>query len=242
MAAACGVAERGLVVAADLEQRLAGAAPRPLHPRPSVAVIEWLDPLMLAGHWVPEAVLAAGGLPVGPRPGSPSPYASLEEIRALRPDAIVVAPCGFDLERTVAEVMPVAEVLRGLAPRVLLMDGNAYLNRPGPRVLDAIEALAVWLRGEAVADPLVRPLELAASAVQRLPATLQAVVRAVGRRASTRRNPSRPSAIRKSVDRGGRTKPLSQGGLRVADVFGGCSQHVSPEPKLKWIASTMRWS
>lgn len=119
---------------------------------------------------MPEAVLAAGGVAVGPRPGSPSRYASLEEIRALRPDAIVVAPCGFELERTAAETTPLAAVLRGLAPRVLLMDGNAYLNRPGPRVVDAVEALAVWLGGEAVLDPLVRPLDPAATARESLPA------------------------------------------------------------------------
>lgn len=159
VAVVCGIADRGDLLAADLEQRLATAAPRvPRDSRPRVAVIEWLAPFMLAGHWVPEAVLAAGGVAVGPPPGSPSPYASLEEIRALRPDAIVVAPCGFDLERTAAEATPLAEALCGLAPRVLLMDGNAYLNRPGPRVADAVEALAAWLRGEAVLDPLVRPL------------------------------------------------------------------------------------
>ena len=161
VAEACGIAARGERAAADLERRLAQAAPtKPPHEaRPRVAVIEWLSPFMLAGHWVPEAILAAGGRALGPRPGLPSPYASLEEIRALRPDAVVVAPCGFDLERTVAEATPRADVLRGLAPRVLLMDGNAYLNRPGPRVADAVEAMAAWLRGEPTRDPLVRELD-----------------------------------------------------------------------------------
>jgi iron complex transport system substrate-binding protein len=125
---------------------------------PRVVVVEWLSPFMLAGHWVPEAVAAAGGLALGPRPGLPSPYASVQEIRALRPDAVIVAPCGFDLERTCREVAAQADVLRGLSARVLLMDGNAYLNRPGPRVVDAVEAMAAWFRGEPVGDPLVRPL------------------------------------------------------------------------------------
>jgi iron complex transport system substrate-binding protein len=115
-----------------------------------VAVIEWLAPPMLAGHWVPEAILAAGGTPVGPGPGVLSPYATWDEIRGLRADAVVVAPCGFDLARTLRESAPVAETLRTVAPQVLLMDGNAYLNRPGPRIVEAIETIAAWLRGQPV--------------------------------------------------------------------------------------------
>ena len=65
-------------------------------------------------------------------------------------DAVVVAPCGFSLERTLGEIGPVAERLSRLSPRVLLMDGNAYLNRPGPRLVDAVERIGGWLRG---ADP-----------------------------------------------------------------------------------------
>jgi iron complex transport system substrate-binding protein len=123
-----------------------------------VAVVEWLSPPMLAGHWVPDAIQAAGGVAVGPAAGAPSPYATWDEIGSLAPDAIVVAPCGFDLRRTVLEAAPVAETLRGLAPRVLLMDGNAYLNRPGPRIVEAIETIAAWLRGEAVAQERALPL------------------------------------------------------------------------------------
>ena len=63
---------------------------------------------------------------------SPSPYATWDDVRALEPDAVVVAPCGFDLDRTRRESAPFADQLRALAPRVLLLDGNAYLNRPGP--------------------------------------------------------------------------------------------------------------
>ena len=144
VAAACGVGARGDALAAALSRRLESA--RPAHGAgPRVAVIEWLDPPMLAGHWVPEAVAAAGGRPVGPAPGEPSPYATWEEVRALQPDALVVAPCGFDLARTRREAGPLAPTLRALAPRVLLMDGNAYLNRPGPRLVEAVETMAAWL-------------------------------------------------------------------------------------------------
>jgi hypothetical protein len=110
-----------------------------------VAVIEWLDPLMLAGHWVPESIQAAGGVALGPKPGEPSRYASWDDVRRLAPEAVIVAPCGFDLERTAREAEAVASELSALARRILLMDGNAYLNRPGPRIVEAIERMAAWL-------------------------------------------------------------------------------------------------
>jgi iron complex transport system substrate-binding protein len=146
VAQACGVPARGEALVADLLARL--DAVRASAQPPRVAVIEWLAPPMLAGHWVPEAIAAAGGTPVGPAAGNTSPYVTWEEIRALCPDAVVVAPCGFDLPRTLRESAPVAEELRSLTPRVLFMDGNAYLNRPGPRIVEAIETIAGWLRGE----------------------------------------------------------------------------------------------
>ena len=145
VAAACGVPERGQELVAALQARLRAIPRRATRPR--VAVVEWLAPPMLAGHWVPETIEAAGGEPVGPPPGAMSPYATWDEIRALRPDAVVVAPCGFDLARTVEEALPLRETLRALAPAVLLMDGNAYLNRPGPRLVDAAETIAAWLDG-----------------------------------------------------------------------------------------------
>jgi iron complex transport system substrate-binding protein len=73
-----------------------------------------------------------------------------DEVRALRPDALVVAPCGFNLPRTLREAEPLAPMLRSLAPRVLLMDGNAFLNRPGPRLVEAVETMARWLDGRSV--------------------------------------------------------------------------------------------
>jgi iron complex transport system substrate-binding protein len=159
VAEACGVGARGERLTGELQRRLAALSISTVGPR--VAVVEWLAPPMLAGHWVPETIAAAGGVAVGPRPGTGSPYASFDEIRGLRPDAVIVAPCGFDLERTVRESEPCVEALRGLAPRVLFMDGNAYLNRPGPRLVDAAETIAAWLRGQPLADPHVS--EVAAS-------------------------------------------------------------------------------
>lgn len=158
VAEACGVRERGERLVAELRSRLDAVAARAPARKPRVAVVEWLAPPMLAGHWVPETIASAGALPVGPAPGTLSRYATWDEIGALAPDAVVVAPCGFDLERTLREAAPLAETLRSLAPRVLLLDGNAYLNRPGPRIIDAVETLAAWLQGEQI--PRERGVEL----------------------------------------------------------------------------------
>jgi iron complex transport system substrate-binding protein len=147
-------------VAEDLRRRLTQAAARTT-PRPRVAVIEWLAPVMLAGHWVPDSIQAAGGIAVGPEPGVPSPCTTWDEVRALEPDAVIVAPCGFDLDRTQRESAPFADRLRALAPRVLLLDGNAYLNRPGPRIVEAVETIAGWLCGDVVAES--RGADLAAA-------------------------------------------------------------------------------
>lgn len=152
VAAACGVRARGEALVAELRERVAKATRQGDEAWPRVAVVEWLAPPMLAGHWVPETIVAARGTPVGPEPGEMSPYTTWESVKALALDAVIVAPCGFDLARTVDEATPLARTLNGLAPKVLLLDGNAYLNRPGPRIVEAIETIAAWLRGEPVAD------------------------------------------------------------------------------------------
>jgi len=162
VAEACAAPGRGAAVVADLQARLARTRSETQGSRPRVAVIEWLAPPMLAAHWIPDTIEAAGGVSVGPPAGEPSPYATWDEIRALSPDAAIVAPCGFDLVRTVSEATFLSATLRGLAPRVLLMDGNAYLNRPGPRIVEAAETIAAWLRGEPV--PAARAAELSRSA------------------------------------------------------------------------------
>jgi iron complex transport system substrate-binding protein len=151
VASACGVCPRGEALVAKLRERVKKATLEAESAWPRVGVIEWLAPPMLAGHWVPEAIVAARGTPVGPEPGEMSAYATWQAVKALGLDAMIVAPCGFDLQRTVREATPFARTLRGLAPRVLLLDGNAYLNRPGPRLVEAIESIASWLRGEGIA-------------------------------------------------------------------------------------------
>jgi iron complex transport system substrate-binding protein len=150
VALACGVRAEGERRVRELEVRLAALARPAGTPKPRVAMIEWLDPPMLGAQWVPDLVDAAGGEPVGPPHGTLSPYVTWESIADLQPDAVVVAPCGFDLARTLREAEPHRDRLHDLAPRVLFMDGNAYWNRPGPRLVDAAESLSAWLSTGAI--------------------------------------------------------------------------------------------
>lgn len=117
-------------------------------PKPRVLVLEWTDPPMSGGHWTPGLVEAAGGVPVLGNPGANSQVISWEAIAQADPDEIIVAPCGFDLEKTsdaVSELSanPAWNALRAVREgRVHLVDGNAYVNRPGPRLVDTIEIFA----------------------------------------------------------------------------------------------------
>ncbi len=169
VASACGVGPRGQALVESLRARLSRVAGGSPAPRPRVAVIEWLAPPMLAGHWTHDVLVAAGAAPLGPPPGAPSAYTTWEEIAALNPDAVVVAPCGFDLERTQREAEPFHPWLRRLAPRVLLLDGNALINRPGPRLVDAAEVIGDWLRSGAVCSDYAKELGADQTAVEITP-------------------------------------------------------------------------
>ena len=127
----------------------AGAQHAALLRKPRVLVLEWLDPPYVAGHWVPELVALAGGQDVGSAPGEPSRPRPWNELAALAPDVVVVAPCGFDVARARAELAavtdPEAQALFGR--RVEFLDGNAYTSRPGPRLVDAAEMLTRLMLG-----------------------------------------------------------------------------------------------
>jgi iron complex transport system substrate-binding protein len=116
--------------------------------RPRVLVLEWTDPPMGAGHWSPGLVELAGATPVLANPGANSQTLEWEHIVREDPDAIVIGPCGFDLERTHAAIDELASNaqwtgLRAVREgRVHAIDGNAYLNRPGPRLVDTAEIIA----------------------------------------------------------------------------------------------------
>jgi iron complex transport system substrate-binding protein len=129
-------------------------------PRPRVVCIEWIDPLMVAGHWVPDQVDIAGGTDAMGTSGEKSRYVSFEEIEAAQPEVVFCMPCGFRLEGSEAQgallaahkgwaALPAAK-----AGMVYAVDGSWYFNRPGPRVVDGIEILARLLHPDAWRGPV----------------------------------------------------------------------------------------
>ena len=118
--------------------------------RPRVACIEWVDPPFNGGHWVPEQVALAGGVDVLGEPGARSRELGWDEVRAARPDIVVVMPCGWNARRAEQEAYAIPD----LRARVVAVDANAYFSRPGPRLIDGIELLGSLLHPEAVAAPL----------------------------------------------------------------------------------------
>jgi iron complex transport system substrate-binding protein len=137
---------------AALRRRLAAVAEQVAgRLRPAVAVIEWVDPPFTAGHWIPDLVTAAGGRPVAARPGQPSVQSSWDQIAAERPDVVVVAPCGFHLDGAIAQAELAARHFPGVP--VWAIDADALVVRPGPRLVDGVEALAAMLHRDAVITP-----------------------------------------------------------------------------------------
>ncbi|HEX6513222.1 MAG TPA: cobalamin-binding protein [Chloroflexota bacterium] len=123
---------------AGLRRRL-DALETPAGHRPRVYCMEWLDPPMRAGHWIPEMVQLAGGEESFANRDQPSTKTTWEDIRAYAPDVIVLMPCGFDLPRTLEEAATIQE---WPAKEVWAVNGSAYFSRPGPRLVDGVELLA----------------------------------------------------------------------------------------------------
>ena len=109
-------------------------------PRRRVAVVEWVDPPFGAGHWMPDMVEAAGGTPVACSPAAPSVETTWDALRAAAPEVVVVSPCGFDLTGAVAQSATVAAELPDT--EIWAIDGDALMVRPGPRLVEGVEALA----------------------------------------------------------------------------------------------------
>jgi len=125
-------------------------------PRQRVFVAEWLDPPFAAGHWVPEMVDLAGGDEVLGRPRERSFATTWDAVREAAPQLIVLAPCGFDLERTVSE----AGAVPAMGARVVAVDGDAAYSRPGPRVAEGVAQLAHLLHPDDVEAPALPMREL----------------------------------------------------------------------------------
>jgi iron complex transport system substrate-binding protein len=192
VAEALGCAEAGRALLARLVERViqVGERAQPSGVRPRVAVVEWLDPLMSAGHWTPELVAIAGGDPLLARPGERSRWIAWSELVAAAPDVLVVAPCGFPPERTRREVglltsLPGWRALPAVrAGRVVLVDGSQYLNRGGPRLVDSLELLAAAIAPERFAAQQNRAGSKAGSA-QPFPSTPSATHAPVSGASST---------------------------------------------------------
>jgi iron complex transport system substrate-binding protein len=122
-------------------------------PPVSVAALEWLDPVYVAGHWTPQLIEYAGGVDVLGLPGERSETRSWEEVAAAQPEVVVCMPCGYDAERALEEAETFADALAELgARRVVAVDAAAYFSRPGPRLVDGLELLAHVLHPELVPE------------------------------------------------------------------------------------------
>ena len=123
-------------------------------PRRRVAMLEWLDPVFVGGHWVPQLIEYAGGVDLLGLPGEPSEQRSWEEVAAARPEVVVVAPCGYDVERGAQEAETYRAQLDALgADRIVVADASAWFSRPGPRLVDGLEWLAHALHPDRVPSP-----------------------------------------------------------------------------------------
>lgn len=154
---ACGSEEAGFAVVAGLRERIARVAARTVRTegRPRTLCLEWLDPLFVAGHWVPEIVRLAGGEDVLGRPGDKSFRIDEKEIAVAAPEVAVLMPCGYHVDRVSKEAASLTsrpfwrDLPAARRDRVWIVDGSSYFNRPGPRVVDGLEILAHVLHPEA---------------------------------------------------------------------------------------------
>jgi iron complex transport system substrate-binding protein len=154
-----GRPEQAQSVRADLESRIEAITDQTPETGPRVAVLDWLDPVMGAGHWVPEMVERVGGTYGLADPGERSRPREWSDIRAYDPEVLVLAPCGFGLDQTRADLSTVtdregwADLSAVETDRVYAIDGHHYMNRPGPRLVDSLAALASAIHPGSVDAP-----------------------------------------------------------------------------------------
>jgi len=150
VARALGRERQGKRLVEELKARMVSIAEQSgaARTRPRGAMIEWVDPLMAGGNWMPELVQLAGGENLFGVAGQPSPWLDWDEVVTADPDLILVHPCGFDMARTLQEMLllehrsgwrELKAVRRG---RIFVADGNQYFNRPGPRIVESLEIMA----------------------------------------------------------------------------------------------------
>jgi iron complex transport system substrate-binding protein len=150
LGSAVGHAPEAKKLAAGLRERVDAVRSRSLAaPRPRVLCLEWLDPLFQGGHWVPEMIEIAGGVPVLATPAEKSVRVTWEQVATSEPEVVVIMPCGYHLDETIEQFRTVScgypVAWRNLpavrAGRVYVVDGSAYFSRPGPRLVDGLEIL-----------------------------------------------------------------------------------------------------
>ena len=157
---ALGVPARAAAVIAKLERRIDSVRVRVTGARqPRCVLLEWTDPPYRGGHWMPEVVELAGGIDLLGRTGERAAAIAWQEVREAEPEVLVLACCGYDVERTLAD-LPLLEAQPGWrdlpavrSGRVFVVDGSAYFSRPGPRLVDSIEILAALLHPDRFAPP-----------------------------------------------------------------------------------------
>jgi iron complex transport system substrate-binding protein len=162
LAEAAGVPEAGDQLAAEAGERLE-AVERAVEDarRPRVAALEWLDPVYVGGHWVPQMIDLAGGEDVLGMPGEKSRTAEWAEVENAAPEVVISMPCGYYAEQAAAETMRWRRHLALLGARVIAVDAAAYFSRPGPRLVEGVELLGHLLHPELVpAPPSRRSIEL----------------------------------------------------------------------------------
>jgi iron complex transport system substrate-binding protein len=152
IADAAGVPARGQSLAEALRSRLRSVAEQVAgRPRPRVAMLEWVDPPFAAGHWVPDLVEAAGGESVLGQPGGRSVEVAWSALSAAEPDVVVVAPCGYDLDAASEQATTALRLLPPDVP-VWAIDADGLVVRPGPRLVDGVEALASLLHPDVLSQ------------------------------------------------------------------------------------------
>ena len=143
---AAEVDERATALVADMQGRIAEVQRRVAgRPRPRVLALEWLDPPYVPGHWVPELIDLAGGVLLAGTARRPSYRVEWRELETMRPDDLLIMPCGFTLEETRRDAARFDRQLRALGGRMHLLDASSYFSRSGPRVVDGLEILAATI-------------------------------------------------------------------------------------------------
>jgi len=150
IAEALGVKEQGHELVSQLKQRMNKIAQKTINfpQKPTVVCIEWIEPLMSAGNWMPELIEMGGGINLFGVAGEQSPWMTWEQLLEANPDVILVMPCGFNLARSKAEMSSLSQKpewsqLKAVQnQQVYLTDGNQYFNRPGPRLVESLEIIA----------------------------------------------------------------------------------------------------